>query len=241
MPLLALLLPVVSTLAGGLVVMRLRRHLSAAMTVAAGILLATALVDLAPEAIERIGADAAGIGMLVGFAAYLLFETLLERGSGHVHNRLTSEHRPDRRLGLLGPVGLLLHSLLDGVAIGAGFASSTELGLLVLLAVVAHDFADGLNLVTLAFAAGADRRAAWVLLALDAAAVPAGALLGLQVALDDQLLAVLLSLFAGVFLAVGAGHLLPEARADGVRPSRIAAGVIGGGALVTALRLLVGH
>jgi ZIP family zinc transporter len=241
MPLLALLLPVLSTLAGGYVVMRLQRHLPAAMTVAAGILLATALVDLAPEAVERIGADAAGIAMLVGVATYLLFETLLERGSGHIHDRARSSHRPARHLGLLAPAGLLLHSLLDGVAIGAGFAASPELGLLVLLAVIAHDFADGLNLVTLALASGAGRRGAIALLVVDALAVPAGALLGLRIGIDEQLLAVLLALFAGVFLAVGAGHLLPEARADGVRPSRIAAGVIGGGALVVAVRLLAGH
>ena len=237
----ALLLPVLSTLAGGYAVMRLHRHLPAAMTVAAGILLATALVDLAPEAVERIGADVAGIVMLGGIAAYLLLETLLERGSGHIHDQADASHRPNRRLGLLGPAGLLLHSLLDGVAIGAGFAASAELGLLVLLAVVAHDFADGLNLVTLALAAGAGRRGAALLLLIDALVVPAGAALGLAVAIDEQLLAALLALFAGVFLAVGAGHLLPEARADGVRPSRIAVGVIAGGTLVVIVRLLAGH
>jgi ZIP family zinc transporter len=241
MPWFALLLPVLSTLAGGLLVMHLGRHLAAAMTVAAGVLLATALVDLAPEAAERIGAENAGVAMLAGFALYLLAETLLERGSGHVHDDAARVHRPVRRLGLVGPLGLLLHSLLDGVAIGAGFATSPELGLLVLLAVVAHDFADGLNLVTLALASGAGRRGATALLVVDALAVPAGAALGTTVAVDPSLLAVLLALFAGVFLAVGAGHLLPEARADGVRPSRIAMGVAAGSGLVLLVRMLGGH
>jgi ZIP family zinc transporter len=241
MPWPLLLLPVLSTLAGGLLVMRLGHHLAAAMTVAAGMLFATALVNLTPEAAEQIGAVYTGIVMLAGLSLYLLTETLLERGSGHIHDGATHVHRPVRRLGLLGSLGLLLHSLLDGVVIGAGFAASPELGLLVLLAVVAHDFADGLNLVTIALASGAGRRGATVLLVADALAVPAGAALGTAVAIAPPLLAVLLALFAGVFLAIGAGHLLPEARADGVRPSRIAAGVVAGSSLVVVIRMLGGH
>jgi ZIP family zinc transporter len=235
MPLLALLLPVLSTLAGGLLVMRLHHRLPAAMTVAAGILVATALIDLLPEAAEITGTTTAGLAALAGFAAYLGLESLLEGGS---HTHAGERRRP--RLALVAPAALLLHSAIDGVAIGAGFAASDALGLLVLLAVLAHDFADGLNLVTLALAAGAQARTARLLLLVDAIVVPLGALAGFSLAIEPDLLALLLAGFAGLFLATGAGHLLPEARSAGVRPVWIAAGVAAGGGIVALVRLVAG-
>jgi ZIP family zinc transporter len=98
------------------------------------------------------------------------------------------------------------------VAIGLGFASGDELGIVVLLAVLAHDFADGLNVVTLALADGRGRRFALGLLVLDALAPPLGVLLSTLVPLSPFGLGLLLASFAGVFLAIGAGHLLPEAQ-----------------------------
>jgi ZIP family zinc transporter len=113
---------------------------------------------------------------------------------------------------LLGPAGLIFHSTADGVAIGLGFGANPTVGLIVTLAVVGHDFADGLNVVTLALAAGSGRRRARILLVADAVVVPIGALIGFTIGVDRHVLGLLLGAFAGVFIAIGAGHLLPEAR-----------------------------
>ncbi|MCA1647213.1 MAG: ZIP family metal transporter [Chloroflexi bacterium] len=55
------------------------------------------------------------------------------------------------------------------------------------------------------------RATARVLLLLDALAPPIGAAIGTFAQLDNLVLGFLLAAFAGVFLAIGAGHLLPEA------------------------------
>jgi zinc transporter ZupT len=60
------------------------------------------------------------------------------------------------------------HSLTDGIAIGLAVRVSTSVGLAVALAVVGHDFADGLNTVSLMLVQGHDRRRAAVMLLLDA-------------------------------------------------------------------------
>ncbi len=80
-----------------------------------------------------------------------------------------------------------------------------------------HDFADGLNVVTLAFAGGRSRRAALVLLGLDAAAPILGIALSQVVAVAPQTLGLLLGAFAGAFIAIGASHLLPEAEHQAAR------------------------
>ena len=95
---------------------------------------------------------------------------------------------------------------------GSAFQAGASIGLIVLLAVLAHDFADGMNVVALALDAARGERTACVLLVLDALAPIAGAALSVLIAIPPDVLGLLLASIAGVFIAVGAGHLLPEAQ-----------------------------
>src|SRR5207302_4376323 len=52
------------------------------------------------------------------------------------------------RRGSLGAASLSLHSFLDGVGIGLAFKVSTTVGAVVAAAVLAHDFSDGINTVS---------------------------------------------------------------------------------------------
>jgi ZIP family zinc transporter len=78
-----------------------------------------------------------------------------------------------------------------------------------------HAFADGLNTVTVLLRHGNDRRLALRWLAADAIAPVAGAAIGLLAPLPDPAFAALLALFAGMFLYLGAGSLLPQAHRAG--------------------------
>ena len=98
-----------------------------------------------------------------------------------------------------------------GFAIGLGFEAGTEVGIIVTLAVLVHDFADGLNIVTVAFASGRGRGGAIVLLAVDAVASIVGIAISQVFALAPEHLGILLGVFGGAFIAIGASHLLPEA------------------------------
>src|SRR5207253_1993100 len=105
------------------------------------------------------------------------------------------------------------------------------------------DFADGMNVVTLSLSlmGGTRLRAARVLLLLDALAPPVGAAVGTFVQLDDKILGAMLAVFSGVFLAVGAGHLLPEAqhRAAGASPLLVLL-TAAGSAVVLLIRSVLG-
>ena len=146
-------------------------------------------------------------------------------------------------MGILGPLGLVVHSGLDGVAIGLGFAASAEVGIVVGLAVMAHDFADGINITTLTLEGGGSRRTVLTILALDAVAAPIGALIGISLGVTPAVLGILLAAFAGVFVAVGAGHLLPEAQHEPLQAPPLVLLAALGAALVIAIRLLgeTGH
>ena len=249
------ILPFVSTTLGGLAALRLRHRLHPIMAFAAGVLVATALVDLLPEAAELLGEEAGPVPVAVAaLAGYLLFsalEALVHRQSWeHQHPPLADPHQPHDHpdelpqgsaLGWVGPIGLIAHSTLDGLAIGLGFSASLELGLIVALAVLAHDFADGMNVVTLALAGGSGLKAATVVLALDALAPPFGVALSHLISPSSSALGILLATFAGVFLAVGAGHLLPEAqhRRPGAAPILVLFAAAGA-AVVVGVRSALG-
>lgn len=268
----AALLPFFSTLAGGYAALRLRHRLHALMALAAGVVVATAIADLLPEAFELVGEGAAlqvGTAAVLGFLGFSLLEAFLHQTSfehggapGHSHTPGTPHHHHDedhdhaaeiaaaqeeRRaragtglIGLLPPMSLVVHSAMDGLAIGLGFQAGEQIGLIVLIAVLAHDFADGMNIVTLALDAARGRGIAVAFLLLDAIAAPAGAALSTLVTVESATLGLLLAVFAGIFLAIGAGHLLPESQHRDPRngPAFVALAGIGA-AIVLVVRALV--
>jgi ZIP family zinc transporter len=250
-------LPFASTLLGGLAVFRFRHRLHAVMALAAGVLVATALTDLLPEGIALYGggedaAVAVGAAAVVGFLIYAAVEAFIHSGTyEHGHPAAVDPYLPHEHdehadatrstLGWIGPAGLILHSVLDGLAIGLGFEASTQIGVLVLMAVLVHDFADGLNVVTLAFAGGRSRRSALVLLALDALAPVLGIAASLVINVEAPVLGMLLGVFGGAFIAIGASHLLPEAEHGELRgASPLVALTVIGALIVLGVRFVVG-
>jgi zinc transporter, ZIP family len=246
------ILPFFSTLLGGSAAIRLRHRLHPFMAFAAGVLVATAVADLLPEGSALIGASAnpvlPGAAAVVGFLAFSALEAFVHRETWE-HERVAPrsgsaephEHGGTSPLTMLGPMSLIAHSTIDGLAIGLAFRAGAEVGLLVGLAVLAHDFADGMNVVTLWLAGGGRVAAARVLLLLDALAPPIGAAIGTLAQLDEVVLGFLLAAFSGVFLAIGAGHLLPEAQHGRPGSSPVLVVLAGAGAvLVLAIRLVLG-
>lgn len=226
-------LTVLSTFAGGAVALRLRRELQTLIALSGGIVVAVAIFNVLPEAFEAVG-DADRVATLVGagFLAFFLAERLLV-----LHHRDEAEQaRAHADVGVLGAAGLSLHSFTDGLGIALSFELGTGTGLLVFIAVISHDFADGLNTVSFILRQSDDRRRAVTWLTIDALAPMLGALLGVSLEVSENTLGHLLALYAGFFLFMGATDLLPEAHRH---PSarRVALTVLGFGAvfLVAAL------
>jgi zinc transporter ZupT len=205
------LLAFVMTLAGGAFAFRYQRSLHAIMAYSAGLLIGVAFLDLIPEVFEMAAASAIDVRTLMliviaGFVAIFLLEKLTIIHSEKTHDRPGHHHH----VGLAGAIGLSFHSFLDGLAIGVGFQAGKDVGLLVLLAVLAHDFADGLNTVTFMLATRNSRWRTITLLVVDALAPVAGALLANVLRIEPWMLAYQLSFFAGFLLYLGASDLLPH-------------------------------
>ena len=201
-------LTAISTMFGGVVAFRLRKELQTVIAFTGGIVVAVALFDVLPEALDLVGHPrrvTAVVGL--GFVGFFLVERVLV-----LHHRDEPEQaRAHARVGALGAAGLSLHSFLDGLGIGLAFHVNTATGLLVFLAVVSHDFADGMNTVSFVLRQGGDDRSAVRWLAVDAFAPLLGAIVGASVGIADHDLGYVLAAYAGFFLFLGATDLLPEA------------------------------
>jgi zinc transporter ZupT len=199
------------TLAGGAFAFRYRRYLLYIMAFSSGLVIGVAFLDLLPEVAEAAIHEGLQIRSLmvtvvVGFVAIFLLEKLTIIHSEKQHDSPGHHHH----VGLVGALGLSFHSFLDGLAIGVAFSAGPRTGLVVLLAVVAHDFADGLNTVTFMLATKNNPARTGALLFVDAIAPVAGALCASMLRLDPRIVAYQLSFFAGFLLYLGASDLLPQ-------------------------------
>jgi zinc transporter ZupT len=221
-----------ATMLGGLLALSLTSRLNLVLGFSAGAVIGVAFFDLLPEALKLSGpmAVAAAGG---GFFLYLLFDRLL------AHH---GDPQADMRRGMMGAGSFSVHSLLDGLGIGLAFQAGAGAGLVVSAAVLAHDFADGLNTVNVVTRNGGERKQALRWLVVDAVAPVAGAALSLFVSLPPAILGLLLAVFAGFFLYIGGVDLLPESqRAKSHRGSRLgaAAATLAGALFLYAVARLV--
>ena len=178
------------------------RTLELLLAFAAGFLVVVSLVGLLPEAVER-GGRAAAFMVLVGFLLVHLTQHALV---GHFHFG-EETHHVSRGVSVSALAGLLLHTLVDGVAIASAFAVDTDLGVLVFGAVLLHKVPEGLAIASLWIASGWSRASA-----LGAAtALALATILGYALTtVVDPLAQWGLALSAGVTLYVGASNLIPE-------------------------------
>jgi zinc transporter ZupT len=208
-PVLLALVTLFATGLGGTAAIRLRDRLHLLLGFSSGAVLAVALFDILPEVFAfDHGASYMPITAL-GFLAFFGLEryTAMHRAREHPHS--VGAHEPE--LGAMSAAGLAFHSFLDGVAIGVGFQMSAAIGLLIAFGIIAHDFSDGLNTVTVVLAHGNSPRRAVFWLIVDMLTPVLGAASTLMFDLRG-LLPFLLAFFAGSFLYIGASDLLPEAR-----------------------------
>jgi ZIP family zinc transporter len=202
-----------STLAGGYVAIAARRRIHLLMGLGAGVLLGAVFFDLLPESLT-VAQDQGWSPrvvlaiVVVGFLLFYLTERLLVL---HACAEEDCDNQVHNRLGRFSVIGLIVHSTLDGAAIGAASLVNWRTGLLVAMAVIVHDTSDGLNTILLVTHGEQPRRSDIMFLVADALAPVVGALLALMILPPPRALIVFLGFASGFFLYTATSDLLPEA------------------------------
>ncbi len=201
-----------ATFSGGLFAFYLKDRLHLILGFSAGAVIGVAFFDLMPEAIELIGSSSLRTPsytlalVALGFATYLVIDRMVIL---HRHHDDVHDHEQSAR-GVWGAGTLSLHSFLDGLGIGLAFHVSPHMGWIVAAAVLTHDFSDGINTVSMITRNKGTRTRAMIWLMIDAIAPMAGIVSALFFSVSHASLGMLLAIFAGFFLYIGASDLLPE-------------------------------
>ena len=191
-------------LLGGLVGLRFRDRSHLLLGASAGIILGMVAFELLPESIEL--AEGAGLehwipmmAFVVGFfCIHILEKTMLMH---HAHEDEYASHSHPH-MGKAQSAAIIGHAFFDGLVIGLSFLVSDAVGISVALAVLAHDFCDGLNTVSFMVRHGNSKRQTVWFLVSTAVAPLLGGLLSMVVDVPAAVLPIVLGWFAGVLLYI---------------------------------------
>jgi zinc and cadmium transporter len=250
---------VLATLAGGLLsvlvaalltVAVLKRVVKGLVSLSAGVLLGTALLQVLPEAFES---KASPHSLFLTLLCGLLFFWLLEKvelyrhahhheddGHGHHHD---FDAQQAGRGGFSVLVGDSIHNFCDGIIIAAAFLADTHLGLITALAIVAHEIPQEAGDYIVLLNAGFSRKKALLFNALSGLAAVAGGVLGYFVVGPwESLFPYLLVVASSSFIYVAVADLLPQLQERlSLRATVVQVGwLVGGLTIVLGARGLLG-
>lgn len=196
-----------STLAGGLFALRFKDTRGLILGFSAGAVIGVSFFDLLPESLSLAGEQyeykiITAVAAL-GFLIYMILDRLAV-----LHAEKNKETTLQK--GRLGAGSFSIHSFFDGIAIGLVFKVSVSMGVVVAIAVIAHDFSDGINTVIVLLKNKCEKKEAIRWLLVDSAAPVAGVISTFFFTLSAPILGLILALFAGFFFYLGATDLLPE-------------------------------
>jgi ZIP family zinc transporter/zinc and cadmium transporter len=183
-----------------------QRNLIYLISFSAGVLLSFSFTHLLPESLELYPG-----ALLVVLLSFLVFYILEHSLSLHICKD-KEKCETHETFTLVSWVGLLVHSLIDGVVIGAGFEASFALGILSTLAVLLHELPEGISSMAIMLYGEYPVSKAINYSALVALATPFGAILSFFAlkGVSESFVGLLLAVAAGSFLYVAASDLIPE-------------------------------
>lgn len=192
------------------------RHTGELIAFAAGLLVAGALLHFLDRAVELAGPSPALAWTLAAFLGLYVAEAHL---LPHAHERTPDPgaRSPGPALGPMVVGGLGLHSVVDGVSVGAGFSAGPLVGWVALAVVAAHKLPVGIASMSALYASGVGGPRAAAITSVLALITPAAVVVSFLFVpqLSRSALGALLALTGGAFLYVGAADLLPEGQARG--------------------------
>jgi ZIP family zinc transporter len=177
------------------------RFLGTMMGFTAGIIIAFICFELIPGSLERFGLYKGIIAMLLGVAL-----------SAWLEGRLGEFHRYEKA-GLLLVLGVTIHNIPEGMALGSLLHVSFPAGVSLAIMIAAHCFPEGLAVMLPFKQAGAKASKMLALSLLVPIPMSVGALSGALISSSSPLFVdACLCFSGGVMLYIACGNILPESK-----------------------------
>lgn len=211
--LIGLIAGVLGTALGGLlgIILNISKgnRLSIIMGFAAGIMMTIVFLELLNEAIEMNLIVWAVIGLTVGIVVFLILDMIIPHHHPQSQDGIGSVYL---KKGALMTLGIGLHNLPEGLAIGAGFAASQEMGIALAIIIAIHNIPEGLAVATPLIMAKMPRLKVVLITAAAGLPMAIGALIGSLIGnISPAYLAASLGFAGGAMLYIVCDELIPDA------------------------------
>ena len=188
-----------------------KRFLSILLSFSAGLMMAVVCFDLLPEAFEIGGLLLGLLGVVLGVVAIIFCEGLINsyrnsRRVGYSSNKYI-------QTGILLGIGIALHNLPEGLAIGSGFTARASYGWELALIIALHDIPEGVAMVTPMIIGGAGPFKAFLSAVIAGIPTGIGAMIGYLLGeISPLLISICLGFAGGAMLYITCNELIPESR-----------------------------
>jgi len=211
-----LLSGVIGTTAGGLSVVLVKtisnKLLSILLGFSAGVMTSVTFVELIPHALEDGSIWTATLGILLGVGIIGILDAMFPHRHFSMFLDGDKERGKHLKTGVLLSLGIAMHNLPEGVAIGFGFIESFELGMGIAFLMAVHNFPEGMAVGAAMCVGGVKGSKVAMITALAGVPMGIGALIGgFLGGVSDLALSIGFGFAAGAMLYIVFDELIPDA------------------------------
>ena len=206
------------TTIGGIIGITLKntsnRLLGTILAFASGLMSAIVCFELIPEAMQISNINIAILGIMFGIIIMFLCDIIVDKKISQQLRDINKELKIKNHLlktGIIVSIGLAIHNIPEGLAIGSGYESSVKLGLSLALAICLHDIPEGMSMAIPMKNGGISTMKVIFYVILSGITTGIGAFLGCVFGeISKEIIAICLSFAAGAMIYIVSGELIPE-------------------------------
>ncbi len=218
-----------------------RKYLGFFLGLSAGVMIYLSFTELLPSAIEQLGFLNANIFFFMGIIGIGFIDFILPHH--YLEERICKRQKiVDPKLlstGLIVTFGLIIHNMPEGMAVFLSSFSDLKLGVLLAFAIAVHNIPEGIAVSAPIFYATNSKAKAIKYSFISGIAEPIGAIIAyfaLRQYLNQDILAYIFALVAGIMVYISFDELLPASFRDNQGNNAIL-GIVSG-MIIVAISLL---
>ena len=166
--------------------------------------------DLIPETLEIVSITPCILGIFIGIFSMIYCNELINK---YCNNLNYLKENSMLKTGLIIAIGLAIHNFPEGLAIGAGFGSSTTLGFKLAIAIALHDIPEGISISLPLKNSGVSKIKAILITFISGLTTGFGAFGGGIIGnISKSLIGISLAFAAGAMLYIVTCELIPESK-----------------------------
>ncbi len=196
------------------------------LSFAASMMIVISFVQLIPEGLKYTSLFLIAISFFVGIVIMRIVDRLLP----HINPELIKKEKPSvKRSVTMLVIGIALHNIPEGLAIGAGFAITAELGIVIALAIAIQDLPENIATIVPLYGLIKKKAKSFIILIATVLFEVAGFIIGYLVLGGASLswLGASLALAAGFMVYISVEELIPSAQVKKYPKMAAAAMVLG--------------